>query len=271
MIKRTKETIRSLIGLTSANRNVTVYSDDVFLVSYPRSGNTWTRFLIGNLVNIDEPIDFGKIELRIPDIHQNSDRKLRQLNRPRILKSHESFDPRYKKIIYLVRDPRKVVVSYYYYHLKVRKIEESYSLDSYVDRFIEGKLPSDKLNPFGSWADNVSSWLGATQNNSSHFLLIRYEDMIKDTMTELKKIAFFLDIDTNDKQLTKVINLSSVENMCKLEKSNIHLWKPMKGSRNDIPFIRSSNSNTWKANLSSNSIKKIEFNWEWLMAELGYF
>ena len=33
-------------------RDITIFPDDVFLTSYPRSGNTWTRFLVGNLVHM---------------------------------------------------------------------------------------------------------------------------------------------------------------------------------------------------------------------------
>src|SRR5881397_1861057 len=97
-------------GRVIAGRRLTVFPDDVFIVSYPRSGNTWTRFLVGNLVYQDEPVTFANIESRIPEIYLFPDRVLRSLPRPRMLKSHECFDPRYQRVIYIVRDPRDVVV-----------------------------------------------------------------------------------------------------------------------------------------------------------------
>jgi len=45
---------------------MTVFPDDLFVVSYPRSGNTWTRFLLGNLIYQDEPITFANVERRLP-------------------------------------------------------------------------------------------------------------------------------------------------------------------------------------------------------------
>src|SRR5438270_13523251 len=78
---------------TLLEREITVFPDDVFLTSYPRSGNTWTRFLIGNLIYQDEPVTFANIESRLPEIYFNSDHYLRSLPRPRILKSHDSFQP----------------------------------------------------------------------------------------------------------------------------------------------------------------------------------
>jgi len=96
-----------------AARGLTVYPDDTFLVSFPRSGNTWTRFLVCNLINPDDPVNFAQLESRIPEIYDVTDRALRAFPRPRIIKSHECFDPRYKKIVYIVRDPRDVLISYY--------------------------------------------------------------------------------------------------------------------------------------------------------------
>jgi hypothetical protein len=72
-------------GKQVAGRGLTVFSDDVFLVSYPRSGNTWTRFLLGNLIYQDEPVTFANIESRIPEIYFNPDHKMRKLPRPRII------------------------------------------------------------------------------------------------------------------------------------------------------------------------------------------
>lgn len=66
---RSKYAAKALLGLTRG-REITVYSDDLFLVSYPKSGNTWMRFLVGNLLNPEEPETFAKMESRTPDIYK---------------------------------------------------------------------------------------------------------------------------------------------------------------------------------------------------------
>jgi len=109
---------RVLTGRQIAGRGVTVFPDDVFLVSYPRSGNTWTRFLLGNLLWQNDPVTFLNIESRIPEIYFNPDRFMRALQRPRLLKSHESFQPHYPHVIYIVRDPRDVAISFYHHNVK---------------------------------------------------------------------------------------------------------------------------------------------------------
>ena len=66
MIYGIKVVLKYLLGTDKANRNFRVYRDDIFVVSYPRSGNTWTRFLIANLVYPRENVSFMNIEKLIP-------------------------------------------------------------------------------------------------------------------------------------------------------------------------------------------------------------
>ena len=156
-MKRVWGTAKALLGRVSgsaAGRGLTVYGDDVFLVSYPRSGNTWMRFLLYALLHGDAPSSFANVDHAIPGIYRHADRTLRRLPKPRILKSHEYFDPRYNRVIYLVRDPRDVLLSYYRYHLKLRRIDEGYPPDEYASLFVAGDLDG-----FGSWAQNAGSWL----------------------------------------------------------------------------------------------------------------
>src|SRR5579884_4296147 len=151
---RLKYTARLLLRRNPAGRALTVFPDDVFLVSYPRSGNTWTRFLIGNLIYDGDPITFANVEARIPEIHLFPDWKLRSLPRPRVLKSHEYFHPRYRTTIYIVRDPRDVAVSTYHYSIKRRTIPEDQPIADFIPRFLKGEFFVD----WGTWAEHVASW-----------------------------------------------------------------------------------------------------------------
>jgi hypothetical protein len=216
MIGELKYVLYYVLDKSIAGRDFTTFPDDTFLVSFPRSGNTWTRFLIGNLIRPGQPITFLNIERVIPDTSALSKSYLKGIPRPRLLKSHQYFDPRYNKVIYIVRDPRDVVLSYYNWQRKYGEIEDQYPLERYTGRFIAGDLAG--LAGWGSWGEHVLSWL-ATRHNSADFLLLRYEDMLAEPLRELGKVATFLGIQATAETLAAAVARSSAENMRKMEKT----------------------------------------------------
>jgi hypothetical protein len=266
MIWGIKKIVRYATGTDVAGRGLAVYPDDTFIVSYPRSGNTWTRFLVANLVHPDQPVTFANIESLIPDCEAMSSRYVKRVPRPRIIKSHEYFDPRYRKVIYIVRDPRDVALSYYDFSRKYRQIEDTYPLTSYVSDFVNGRLSSAD---WGTWGENVASWVH-TRNGQPGFLLLRYEDMQSDAVQELAKVARFLGIDPAPERLAAAVERSSADRMRGMEKAQSEQWVGTKNQRTDIPFVRTATSGLWKDKLPATSAVEIESAWGPLMIALGY-
>ncbi len=262
---------RVVTGRQVAGRGVTVFPDDVFLVSYPRSGNTWVRFLIGNLVHTSDPTTFANVESRIPEIYFNPDHVMRRLLRPRILKSHECFQPHYRRIIYIARDPRDVAISFYHHNVKWRNIPDDYPMEDFVPRFMAAEFDTR----WGSWSDHILSWLCMRQGRKE-FLFLRYEDMKKDPAGALKHIAEFLrqcsfpNIDDSEQRLAQAVELSSPERMRKLEKEQAGKWVLTKQTRRDKPFVRTATAGGWKSVLSPGSVAQIESEWGGIMRNLGY-
>jgi hypothetical protein len=259
---------RVLSGKKPAGRFVTVFDDDVFIVSYPRSGNTWARFLIGNLVSPNDPVTFANVESRIPEIYLFPDRTLRGLPRPRILKSHECFDPRYKRVIYIVRDPRDVAVSYYHYAIKRKVIPDSYAIEEFVPRFLKAELDI-QWSWAASWSDHVRSWV-LMRGNEGGFLMLRYEDILQNTRGELAKVASLLGLDPSEERLSRAIQLSSADHMRELEKKQSQDWKLTKSTRSDKPFVRAASSGNWHSELPAASVAEIESAWGATMERVGY-
>ena len=254
------------LGKDVAGRNLAVYPDDTFIVSYPRSGNTWTRFLIANLLHPNEPVTFANIEILVPDAEAQSSRMLKRTPRPRYIKSHEYFDHRYRKVIYIVRDPRDVVLSYYNFARKYRHVEDNHPLERYVEDFVAGRLSSAD---WGTWAENVGTWISA-RGKDPDFLLLRYEDMQRNTSQELARIADFFGIEASAASREKVIQRSSAEHMRELEKKQSKEWVSTKNQRADIPFVGAAATGGWKTKLPAASVARIESDWGALMQFLEY-
>jgi Sulfotransferase domain len=266
MIYGAKRILRYLLGSDIAGRSLAVYPDDTFIVSYPRSGNTWTRFLVANLLHPAEPATFANIECLVPDSEAQSSRYLRRIPRPRVIKSHQYFDPRYRRVIYVVRDPRDVALSYYDFERKYRHIDDTYPLQNYVSNFVGGRLSSAD---WGTWGENVASWI-STRRSREDFLLLRYEDMLEDTVSEVAKIAVFFSLEAHGERVRSAVERSSVQRMRGLEKLQGKDWVSTKNRRPDIPFVRTAASGHWRSKLPADSIAEIEAAWGPLMAALGY-
>ena len=246
-------------------RDITIFPDDVFLTSYPRSGNTWTRFLVGNLVHLEEAVTFLNVERLVPDMYKHADGYLRSLPRPRILKSHEVYDPRYKKIIYIVRDPRDVAVSNYHWEQKQKSVSEDCPIEKFVPRWIAGVY----WERLGNWGDHVTSWL-STRQDTSGFIILRYEDLIVNPAQELVKVAHLLGIDPARARLARAVELSSADRMRQLETTQGSRWVQTRFTRQDKPFVRKASSGGWRAVLPAESVAQIEAAWGHIMSALGY-
>jgi hypothetical protein len=193
-------------------RFLQVRPDDTFLVSYPRSGNTWLRFLIANLAHRETKVDYANIENLIPDIYVNSELRLRSMPGPRILKSHEAFDPRYKKVVYAVRDPRHVIMSQFDTMRRLRKdLIGNCSLEAFVERHLEGEFDAW----FGTWSANVNSWIHQAKQDVNLFI-VKYEELRKDSFEVATKIAAFLGINVAAEDLRRAVANSSRERMVEL-------------------------------------------------------
>ncbi|WP_187329389.1 sulfotransferase domain-containing protein [Halomicronema hongdechloris] len=242
--------------------------DDIFLVSYPKSGNTWVRFLIANLVQPNKEVTFLNIDECVPDIHKNSIEEIsvNVIERPRIIKSHNLYNPTYKRVIYIVRDPRSVSVSLYHHLIKFFKIPDQYPFEEFVENFIKGNY----MSYFGSWDSHVLGWMSGTKNNNTDFICLKYEDLKDETEKELTKVADFLGLKINQELCQRTITASSFNKMRQLESMD---WEKSKALSNGNPhkrFVRSGQVDEWKSYFNQESERKLLSKFRPAMEALGY-
>lgn len=215
--------------------------DDYVIVSYPKSGNTWVRFLIANYLYPNQEVNFYTIHKLIPELEKLKKRKRKDVHN-KIFKSHSFYNRNFKNIIYIVRDGRDVYTSYYHY-LKNRLSKEL----SFKDFLINEKYRQ------GNWGDHVVSWLDH-YSDSQNFLVIRYEDLLSDCGNELNKILKFMNIDEiNLQRIKKSVELSSFETMKKIELSQ---GRPDKNLDKATRFVRNGKTQDW-VNLFGEKEKEI--------------
>lgn len=193
------------------------------ITSYPKSGNTWMRYIIyelffnpknhenDNSLNIKKFIpDLHKIQLKNNQLILDEDLK----NKKIFIKSHFTFDQMKNfpmdKIILIVRNPLDVFVSLYnYYGL------DDKNKDRYVDEFAQNHtLPGLNKFDYPSWSEHLIKWLDSKLN----ICLIKYNSLIDDFDNEISKLSDFLNLSLDQKKLKLIKINTSFSKLKSIEK-----------------------------------------------------
>ena len=274
----------------------------IWLASYPKSGNTWVRLFLNSLVftsdtsvNIND-IKLGQFPARkyfneitnnvddVKEFIQNcnyAQSKLNLDNKIKFFKTHNGLwklgqhrftdNENTLGIIHIVRDPRNVVTSIKN-HYNYQTYEEA--LDFIKDENkILGKIGSKKEEDLptivSSWKLHYKSWknLGGLK---SKYVLIKYEDIIKDPVREFTKITSFIEkiseFKFNEKNILKAIENTRFDNLKKQEELNGFKESP----KNSIKFFYLGAKNDWQNILDKKTKDDIEMSFKNEMQDLGY-
>jgi hypothetical protein len=172
-----------------------IYPDDVFFVSYPRSGSSWLRPLVAAALDPDCSGDVRRnFNAVIPDMYGAGPR-LAEYSRPRMIKSHEPYQALYPKVVYLYRDGRDVAVSYYNFYRTVNGYPGTF--DDFLNLFVRGQVN------FGRWDVHVGSWL--FRDCSVPLLAIAYEDLHRKPAATVGSVLEFLGRSISDEAIQQAI------------------------------------------------------------------
>lgn len=183
--------------------------DDIYVVEFPKSGITWLQHILGNIeVQLsgreNEYITFYNHHKYLPDVHQLRGAYIERFLRRTFIKSHSEYNPYYYFVIYLIRNPFDVMVSYYNFLLDLG--EKTSSFEEFVK--------SD--NGIIAWKRHVNSWnYKKVDAQRIHFL--RYEDLTKDTKESVMNIYKNFGVNLEENVVDLAIDNSNIKNMSILE------------------------------------------------------
>lgn len=209
---------------------------DVFVVGYPKSGNTWMQYLVaGAFYGIDlQTAPDALIQDLAPDVHFK--KFFKPLFPVTFFKSHFLPRPEYRKVVYLLRDGRDTMVSYWHY------------LEGLVGKdldFLELVQTGRELFPC-KWHEHVAQWLANLY--SAQMITVRYEDLKKDTVAELRRIRDFAGLTCPDSALERAAQHSSFAAMKHREAS--FAWENPQIPKNK-QFIRRGQIGSYEDEMSS--------------------
>lgn len=254
----------------------------VWIASYPKSGNTWARFMACNLL-------FGRQESAatvnglIPDVHELND--LGDPSPGSLFKTHAAFGPNFPfgdrtaAVIYIVRHPADVLASNFFYARRsaADRSDAAAAFAHYAEQFIDhGGDPRWSQLGMGTWEENVRSWLSPARDFP--VLRLRYEDMEADAPSACRAIAVFLRQARNDADIEQAVRDSSFERMREIERSDIRekrvgiFYKPYlqasidSGSR----FMRRGVAGDGSARLKPEQLARLRLRFKVLLRELSY-
>ncbi len=274
----------------------------VWLASYPKSGNTMVRALLSSyFFSKDGIFNFELIKniKQFPNKALFIKNKIDTRNEKEVIKNYlkvqESFNIKNSiqflkthsylfniennpftnleyslGVIYIVRDPRNVVLS--------NSNHNSQSDEKSAEDLIKGNAIGDKKNVKvypGTWSGNFNSWKSFQSVNK--YLLIKYEDMIRDKDKAFYEILKFIhsiknvEFVLNKEKFKNVLESTDFDRMQKLENENGFEESMInKKTGKQVKFFNLGKKTNWKNSLSTNIKNKIEKEFKKEMIELGY-
>jgi hypothetical protein len=241
--------------------------DDIFIVTYPKSGTTWLQMILYQLTS-DGAMDFAHIDQVSPHLEETLvpvGRKISDLRgTPRVVKSHLPYRDIPKgpgRYIYCTRNGLDVAVSYYH-HSRNWAPQNQSPPDEFFRRFLAGRVP------YGSWFEHVAGWL--RNEDRLNVLVVHYEELSADLEAGVRRIADFCGIPIDPAAMPRILERCSFAFMREHNARfgvEQRMLPPPAGS--ETPFIRRGKVGGWREELDASSVREFRKEFARWARELG--
>lgn len=273
----------------------------IWLASYPKSGNTWFRVFLTNLLsdsdvpsNINDltetsisssrklfdeytglsssDLTFEEIDRMRPDVYRMQSSESDELL---FKKVHDKFyyvddnqalfpDEISKAVIYFIRNPLDVLVSFAYHSARpAEKMITVLNNPEYAFCDKNDKLQNQLRQILGSWSDHVKSW---TEQTMIPVHIIRYEDMLNSTFDSFSKAVKFIGLEKTEAKIKDAIGKSDFSVLSVQEKEDGFKEKMIKSKS----FFRKGKMGDWQNHLDEKMKNEIIKNHKDVMMKYGY-
>uniref|UniRef100_A0A3Q2QYE6 Sulfotransferase n=1 Tax=Fundulus heteroclitus TaxID=8078 RepID=A0A3Q2QYE6_FUNHE len=189
---------------------------DVLIVSYPKSGTTWMQEIVTLISNRGDPHQSQTIPnwTRAPWLEQYycADLLKTSTSAPRVLTTHlphsllgPALQSSKARIIYVSRNPKDVLVSFYHFHKMANFLPDAGSFPEFLKQFLDGTLH------FGSWFDHIKGW--TSQAAALNLLHVTYEEMSLDLHGTINRVSSFLQRPLLEHELNDCVKHCSFSSM----------------------------------------------------------
>jgi len=263
---------RAAAGLQRRRFVASVRPSDLFVVTYPKSGTVWLNFLLANALHADpsEPLDLESYHKYVANINRlyfehKSLESFASRADPRVFWVHARYDAAFPAVIYVMRDPRDALVSYWHW----KRMN-----DTAFRPTLREFVLSDDHWPC-RWDEHVASWL--LEHRHPRLLTVRYEELHRDTAGVLRRVLEFIEAFRDEETIQRAVTASSFERMKSLEdelrsrgKAFGVTEKSAAGPDLQERFVRRGKVGTSKKELDEECLRLIEQKYGSVMRKVGY-
>jgi hypothetical protein len=233
---------------------------DVFFAGYPKSGTTWSRFVLFEVLT-GKPAGFVQTNGLMPAIINSQSKALRLLpGGGRLISTHEDYQKEYRKAIYVTRDPRDIVLSEYAFYTALDYYHDT--LDHFIDAFLFTRNCS--VYGYGPWHRHVFTWLDSPIAETDNLLVSRFEDLRKDPASGFARMVKFLGAAVDMDKITRAIESNTVKKMREKEDR-----EPRRASIRGR-LVRQGAVRGWLSKLTPEQVHRIEKHAGEAMLRMGY-